>query len=229
MYFTVPETGAYLSIDGDRKYHAASTVKAIYCQYLLERGVDLSEALTLTEVNRLSTSGKLTSSAVGQAFTVAELMEYAICQSDNQAYYLLYETYGWEGFNRYTAAIGIPEVTLGDESEWAIASARELSLAMAEIDRASSEDDTLLRHLKNTDYNSQISAGTAYEVAHKYGYNGDGRGYHDTAIVYAPGGTYILTVMSNASFADGGNPDALFRAVAALCDSLWEALSAPVA
>ena len=162
--------------------------------------------------------------SLGNSFTVSELIEYTIRHSDNQAYRLLYDTFGTDDYNRFMTDAGAEGLCLTPESEWAYVSPAELSHIMAEICRAETDSSVLTEHLKNTTFNAQISSGTAYETAHKYGYNGGSDGYHDTAIVYAPGRPYILTIMTHIDFSASDDPNGLFRSAAALCDRLHAAL-----
>ncbi len=223
LYFT-DETGEFrVGIREDMKFHSASTVKAPYCQYLIASGTDLTQSVQFAASTRTSASGFLTADRVGTSFTVGELMEYTIRHSDNQAYRLLLDTFGTEEYGRYAESIGAPGLVLTD-GEWAFVTPQELSDAMLEIHRTSETNPNLAEHLKNTSFNAQISAGTEYETAHKYGYNGGADGYHDTAIVYAPGRAYVLTVMTHLDFAVEKDPNALFRTAASLCDRLHAVL-----
>ena len=95
---------------------------------------------------------------------------------------------------------------------------------MLDIYQFGEENSILTDHLKNTQYNRQIAAGTSYETAHKYGSNGGTYGYHDTAIVYAPERAYVLTVMSCIDFYNTDDPNFLFRRLGELCDMLHEIL-----
>ena len=221
VYFADVNGQFFFGIHENVKFHSASTIKAPYCLYLSESGTDLSAEIPFLSSSRTSASGMLTTSTVGQSFTADELIGYTIRDSDNQAYRLLYDTFGTDGYNEYITSIGIPGLALDSGSEWAEVSARELSAAMSEIYRSS---ETLAEHLKNTSFNAQISAGTAYETAHKYGYNGSSDGYHDTAIVYAPGTAYVLTVMTYMDFAVEKDANALFRTTAEMCDDLHAVL-----
>jgi len=224
VYFMDVEGEYWFGIDEETRYHTASTIKPIYSQYLLSSGVDMDMEIKLQNVSRTSSSGKLTCEAVGSTFTVGELIEYSIRYSDNQAHRLLYETFGIEGYNRYVSALGTGGLQLDEEWEWSRATPKKMSLAMLDIYRYSASDDTIIAHLKNTDYNQQISAGTKYETAHKYGSNGGTDGYHDTAIVYAPERPYILTILTGIDKSATDNENAIFRHVAALCDKLHSIL-----
>lgn len=224
VYFTDVNEEYFFGIRENLEFHSASTIKAPYCQYLAVSGADLFAEIPFTQSNRSSASGMLGADAVGQSFTLLELIEYTIRYSDNQAYKLLYDTYGTEDYNRYVESIGAEGLALDNGSEWAYVTPKELSRAMTEIHRTSEENGMLTDFLRQTTFNAQIAAGTQYETAHKYGYNGGADGYHDTAIVYAPGRAYVLTVMTHMDFAVEDDANALFRTAAALCDQLHEVL-----
>lgn len=85
-------------------------------------------------------------------------------------------------------------------------------------------DPTLVEHLKSTTYNWQIPAGVSHDTAHKYGYEGGTRGYHDTAIIYAHA-PYMLTVMTHID-PNAGEDISIFAAVAERTDRLNAALHA---
>lgn len=225
LYFADETEEFHAGIRENLKYHSASTIKAPYCQHLLASETDLSIKVPFTASTRTSASGFLTPDRIGTSFTVNELIEYTIRHSDNQAYRLLLDTFGAEDYGRYTESIGVPGLALTD-GEWASVTPKELSAAMLEICRTGKNNPALIDHMKNTTFNSQIAAGTGYETAHKYGYNGGDDGYHDTAIVYAPGRAYVLTIMTHLEFSPGNDPNALFREAAALADRLHERLFA---
>ena len=224
VYFTDVDEEYWFGIGEENKYHTASTVKPVYCQYLLSAGVDLETEITLQQVSRTSSTGKLNWDDIGTTFTVGELIEYSIRYSDNQAHRLLYETFGIEGYNKYVANFGSGGLPMDEEYEWSRVTPKKLSRVMLEIHRYSAENSILIDHLKNTAFNSQIPAGTKYETAHKYGSNCGTDGYHDTAIVYAPERAYVLTIMTHIDTAQTEDEDAVFRRVAELCDALHEIL-----
>ena len=105
-------TGYYFYRHRENVYPTVSVIKAFYCQYLMESGVDLEQKIQLTKVDRDSTSKKLREQDIGTWFTVTELMSYAIRYSDNMAYRLLYNTFGRNGFNEYTSSLGIDDIRL---------------------------------------------------------------------------------------------------------------------
>ncbi|MBQ8508367.1 MAG: serine hydrolase [Clostridia bacterium] len=215
--------GWYYTINGGLSYPSASTIKALYCQYLLEAGADFSAELILTESKRTSSTGLLDEEDVGSVFTVGELMGYAICDSDNMAYRLLYEKYGYRKYNEWVRGLGLENAAMGGY-EFCDVTARDLSLGMLRIYRWSveQEDERLVSLLCGTSWNMQIPLGTTHTVAHKYGYQGGTDGYHDTAIVFADV-PYVLTVMThNWLYSKDAND--IFFEVTLLTDELQELL-----
>ena len=223
VYYLDTQNGWYYAVDADRVYESASTIKAIYCQYLLSAGVDMSQEIPLSQSNRTSTSGKLRQEHIGSVFTVADLISYTIRYSDNMAYRLLFETFGCEGYNDYVTSLGLPGLSLSTSYEFNRITCRDLALGMAEIYNYSeiSGDTTIVELLKNTTFNAQIDAGTSYPVAHKYGYQGGDKGYHDAAIVYADPSPYILTIMTKEDHS-AGDGNAVFRELAALTEPMHD-------
>ncbi len=214
----------FFTVRGEEIYPSASTIKVMYCQHLLRRGVDLSKEIPLQAVIRNSWSEQLTSAYIGRRFTVKELMQYTIIDSDNMAYRLLFDSFGAAGFNAYADSIGAPGLKLYGGYEFTKLSIHNLTLGVLDAYRYSIEtgDDTLIGLMKNTTHNRQIPAGTQYETAHKYGFEGGTKGYHDTGIVFADT-PYALTIMSRLlSSAEG--TDERFIAITRLTEQLHELL-----
>ena len=223
IYFTDVSGRYAFGIREEKKFHSASTIKAPYCLWLVESGQDMAREIVFSASTRTSASGALTKAHVGETFTVAELVGYTLRYSDNQAYELLWKTFGAADYDRYVKERGWSSLRLGTGDEWASLTARDLSLAMVHLWEVSGADGVLTEHLTHTSFAGQIPRGTHYPAAHKYGYNGGTAGYHDTAIVFYPGKPYVLTILTRI---DGGAPGAndLFRTVASLSDELIAAL-----
>ena len=220
IYYCDTATGYYYSRNTEEKYSSASVIKAFYCQYLLAEKVDLNRKIQLTEAKKTSSSGRLTKDAVGKWFTVKDLMKYAIRNSDNMAYYLLYETYGKDGFNNYIKSLGLKEPRLYS-IEYTTLGTESAALCMKEIYRYAENtgDDFLVKLLKNTTHNAQIAAGTEAEVAHKYGFqDGKNIGYHDVAIIYTEE-PYILAICTREDLYDK-NSSEVFVKIASITELL---------
>lgn len=223
VYYCDTRTGFYFHYNQSKTYPAASTLKAIYCQFLLQSGINLSEKIQFTSLLQSSTSGKLTDDKIGSYFTARELIEYAIIYSDNMAYRLLFDTYGSEEFNRYIQSLGL-DIPRLSSSEYTKADAKSMAVCMMEIYRYSEAtgDMFLINLMKNTTYNVQIGQGTQAEIAHKFGYEGDTYGYHDVAIVYADE-PYVLSIFTNLDANVQGSNDT-FAEIAAKVEILHTVL-----
>ena len=223
IYFATVDGKYSFGIRERDVYTSASTIKAPYCQYIIASGADLDDTVYYGENTRMSLEGVMAPEYVGNTYTVGQLIEYAIRYSDNQAYRLLYEKFGVDGFNEYLSSIGAAGLSLSEWSEFGHASAAELSAAMLDIYRRSADDPTLLTYIENCVFSVQIAGGTPYVCAHKYGYDGGTEGFHDTAIVFHPAGAYLLTVMTHVDF-DAYEDCSFFTAVTSHCDELMWAL-----
>lgn len=207
-------------IYGSREYSSASTIKPIFCQYLYEKGFDDHPPIVFeSDVTRSSASGKLTEDHKGESFSVEELIGYTLRYSDNMAYRLLYETFGFEDFNAYVSGLGIPGLALYNNTEYTHLTANELTDGMWRILECSKDDQRLVEHLINASFKQQIAAGTDYTVASKYGYQRSVLCYHDTAIVFAPK-PYVLTVLSGLDPNADEPAEEPFRNVTRLTDAL---------
>lgn len=203
IYYKDLETGLTIEYLADKQYQAASVIKAPYMHYLLEfEEIDPAEKLTLKI--KQGGSKHIDDFAVGTQFTVEELIQYTILYSDNSAYYLLAERYGFKGFNQYAAGLGIQtiqELPLQfPKPRFGYLTARDAGIYFEDIYHFIESDtpnaQKLYTYLTSTTYQKQITAalGDQYPIAHKYGEQGD-QGYHDAAIVYAPQ-PYILTIFT---------------------------------
>ncbi len=105
IYYKDLKSGYTIEYDADKTYQAASVIKAPYVKYLLSSGVDGSEMLTLK--SKMGGSTYIDEYSIGTQFTVEELMEYAIRYSDNSAYNMLNQRFGFKGFNDYAEELGI--------------------------------------------------------------------------------------------------------------------------
>ena len=212
----------YASVNGGEVFPSASTIKPMYCQYLIEAGVDMAREITHNvTLNRTSITGRFTEDALGERFTVEELMRAAVGSSDNMAYRILFSAFGRWGYNAWAEEIGVPELIFPTPYEFLDVTAPDLSRGMLAILQRDG-DGVVAGMMKDADRKVQIAAGTRWECASKYGFEGWTLGYHDTAIVYAPA-PYVLTVMSHI-FAYDTDADVPFEEAARLADAVNAAL-----
>ncbi|MBR5540345.1 MAG: serine hydrolase [Clostridia bacterium] len=234
FYYKDLVSGYSIEFRADEIYQTASVIKAPYVKYLLEvANVDLNKKLKMTK--KQGGSSHIDAQPIGTEFTVKELMEYAIRYSDNTAYYMLNEEFGFSGFNAYADMLGIRsnnanKLTLVfPKPRFGYLSARDAGLYFEDIAKyieQGSENAKMLKSwLTTTTVDGMLAdaLGATYEVAHKYGEQGS-QAYHDAAIVYAPQ-PYVLTILSTLEpYADAS--DKVFSNVAALIDAIQTQLHA---
>lgn len=233
FYYKDLVSGYSIEFRADEIYQTASVIKAPYVKYLLESGADLTKKLKMTK--KQGGSSHIDAKPMGTEFTVKELMEYAIRYSDNTAYYMLNEAFGFAGFNEYGKTLGIRsnaanKLTLVfPKPRFGYLSARDAGLYFEDIARyieQGSENANMLKAwLTSTTVEGMLAAalGDTYEVAHKYGEQGS-QAYHDAAIVYAPK-PYVLTILSTLEpYANVS--DKTFASVASLIDAIQTQLHA---
>jgi beta-lactamase class A len=124
-----------------------------------------------------------------------------IVRSDNACAEAMLQKIGYKAATSEIQALGLKNTTFlkGDTP---ITTAGDLSLfnAMLQSNQVLSQQasrDRLLAAMKRNIYRQGIPAGTSSQVADKVGFL-DGL-FHDAAIVYAPTGPYVLTIMSDGS------------------------------
>ena len=174
-------TGTTLSINADKVFYGASTIKGLYVTYLCEE---------LLEKGRLS---------LGE---VQDRMYDAIVYSDNYCYMDLRESYGSQaGFNAWLSSVGV-----GGLGMWDSYSPRTLAKAwvhMLEYENSGGRYVGFWRSIfDHSDYSSiKDSLGGYRTVYSKPGWMDGGRYgeiLDDGGIVKGGGHTYVLAIMTSA-------------------------------
>lgn len=238
FYYKDLVSGYSIEFRADEIYQTASVIKAPYIRYLLEtKNIDFNKKLKMTK--KQGGSSHIDAQPLGTEFTVKELMEYAIRYSDNTAYYMLNEEFGFSGFNAYADKLGIRSNEVNNltlvfpKPRFGYLSARDAGLYfedIAEYIEKGNENAKMLKGwLTTTTVGGMLADayGDTYEVAHKYGLqdlgNAYSRAYHDAAIVYAPQ-PYVLTILTTLE--EGAAADKVFANVASLIDAIQTQLHA---
>ena len=221
LYYRDIESGLTIEYLADYDWQSASCIKAPYVKYLLSSGVDRNEKLKMTA--KMGGSTHIDSFPIGTAFTVDELLKYAILYSDNTAYYMLNQRYAFDGFVDYAASLGIETDLRLPKPRFGYLSARDAGLYFEDIYRfieaGSEEGQMLYDYLTHTTDQLQIPDAFKgkYTVAHKYGEQGN-MGYHDAAIVYNEH-PYILTIFTTLT-PETDSTLATFHKIAGLVDAI---------
>lgn len=126
-------TGTELGYNLDRTYFCASTVKAPFAAYVLESAdagaIDVSAPLLETEV--FDGTGTMAYDGIS-TYSLGEVVDHTIVQSDNTGYHLLWQTFGGEGFNEWAASFGVENI---EGAEYPSLSARDLGRLWLGVER----------------------------------------------------------------------------------------------
>lgn len=194
-------SGFTVSYNEDGAIFTASTIKApamIYLYELASRGeINLNEELTYTSNFYSGGSGVLKSKQPGTSYSVKQLIEYAIHDSDNIAYTMLMNRFGRENILAFWSSLGTKQIyTLN--TIWGVTSSRDASIYMEELYRFSKENQEygkeLLNFFKGAEWKLITDVNGGFNTANKGGWSG--KAIHDVAIVFDKN-PYILTIFSN--------------------------------
>lgn len=193
------ETGFRIMLNPDKHYYSASVIKAPYMLYIyrlaLEGKADTEQKAVYTEKYRREGTGVLKNMEFGTEFTVEELIGYCLEESDNSAFAMLKELFPEEGYEEFTASLGVHEEDGRVKSgQICCESALIFSEAIYDFIEENNPYSQSLRDHMTHSRNAMILGGKDSEVVRKYGwYEGF---FHDMAIVYGEK-TYLLTIMTN--------------------------------
>lgn len=178
------DTGVH--VNGDKKYHPASTYKLFVAYSVLKR-VD-SGQMSLGQV----TSG-------GQ--TLAQCLDVMIVNSDNACAEWFGQSIGWNSVTNDARGIGATNTTL---SRPFVSTTNDMALFLQKLESnqlglSEPSRARLLDAMKRQVFRKAIPAGVGVPVADKVGFIPDEGLYHDAAIVYAPSGVYVLVIYTHGS------------------------------
>ncbi len=194
-----PQSGVIVSYNTYKSYLTCSTIKAPYIKSLLENGVNLDEVIVRNECWS-GDGGTVASAAYGTKYTAKQLIEYAVRESDNTAYYLLVKHFGYWNFNNLMYSLG-SNYYLGDSWIFTYCTVMDMAKCYKDIYNFAEKCDEgkwLISLMEDTDINTQITAalGDKYDVAHKYGSEFNESNFHDCAVVYSDS-PFILCIFTD--------------------------------
>lgn len=169
--------------NGTKQYHPASTYK-MYVGWAV--------------IKRIETGQMRWQDMAVNGQTIAQCFDVMIINSDNACAEWLGEKIGWTSLHNQLKGIGLSCTNLS--TAW-LSCANDEALFLQKLEAgqllSGGSRDRLLDVMKSQAFRQGIPKGVNVPVADKVGFI---NGYlHDAAIVYAPGGTYILTIMSKGS------------------------------
>ena len=202
LYFIDLNSGRQFGHNAQTTFHAASTFKLPLNLYLYreaaEGRLELNEELLYAERHLEGGTGILKEQKPGSRYTVAQLSELSVIQSDNVAANMLLERLGRREIKEFMRSLGAKVV----DDNANITCPFDLSIymyAMLDFSRSYNTNSTmLLNHLFNSRYKDRIPAPLpdGIRVANKIGTWPPEHTYNDAAYVVHPRRPYILVLTS---------------------------------
>lgn len=194
-------SGFTVSYNADSAIFTASAIKAPAMIYIYnmasQNKIDLNEKLVYTSKYYNSGTGVLKNSEINTVYTVEDLIQYTINDSDNIAYNMLMERFGRENIYNFWSNLGTKNI-FKFNTIWGYMSANDALIYMKELYRFSKENEEygskLLEHFKSAKWKLISNKDGIYNTANKGGWSE--KSIHDVAIVFDEN-PYILVVMSN--------------------------------
>lgn len=205
LYMVNLEDYATFGYNSDTYIPTASTIKcpfAYYCYKEVEKGTHSFDDTLLYRSGYYSNgTGVLKDNGSGTYYTVKDLLYYMIHYSDNVAFLMLQDYFGYEGYNKMMSDYGF-KTFLDDSVKWGKLSSHALGYIWTEIYKykdQSEEGAILYDTLVNAGSNFLIwpftEAGYDYKIAHKSGWASPG--YHDSGIVLSEH-PFVIVVMTES-------------------------------
>lgn len=170
----------------DQKFTTASTYK-VFVAYSVIRRVESGEYKW--------------SNPVGVSRNLSNCFDVMLAQSDNPCAEELVKKIGYTPLNNDVVGLGLTGTSFIDRESFKT-TANDLSRFMAMLESgqlpiSDKNQQLFIKTLKRNVYRQGIPAGATGEVANKVGFLD--KYLHDTAIVYSPKGTYVLTILTSDS------------------------------
>ncbi|MBX6377011.1 MAG: serine hydrolase [Clostridia bacterium] len=228
IYFEDLATGAAVGLGADEPFVAASTTKVPLVLYLYTRAwlgeIDLRERLRILSEDMAPGTGILQTEGPGGAYTLAELAELALRESDNVAANALFRRLSRPAVYDFMAGLGARVVPTGPGPD-NLTSARDMATFFKFILRLRRSwpegGQAILEALAQSPFTDRIVRGVPpnIPVAHKIGSEDTVR--HDAGIVFLPGRPYVLIVLS-----EHDEPDRAAEAIGRLSSLVYRVQAA---
>jgi len=210
------DTGWTYQVNPDTLFPAASMVKVpimAACLKAAEEGrLSLRDDLTLKRSDKVTGSGVLRRKATGSVYTIEQLVELMVIQSDNTAANMLIDLLGFDYLNRTFREMGLERTNLSrkmmdfrsrDMGVENYTSAREMADILERIFRkgcvCSSVSERSLEFLKSQKVNDRIPRLLPKDtvVAHKTGL--ERQVCHDAGIVFTDNGNFLISAFTKTT------------------------------
>jgi beta-lactamase class A len=214
VYYRNQETGDWIGIDQNAYYYPASLLKVpAMIAYLKKAESDaklLDKKITYQPVTGGDPFEAQSALVAGKSYSVNELIQRMIVDSDNGATYTLIDNIDTTTLNEVYSDLGITHP--GEDTSTYQISTKTYALFFRVLFNATyltpEYSEKALELLSEATYDEGVVAGipAGTKVAHKFGEHvvsadrktADGVELHDCGIVYAPDHPYLLCVMTKA-------------------------------
>ncbi len=221
VYLKDLKSGREWAYHPDDLFPSASLIKVpVMCAAfykIRDGGLSLHTTLTLRRHNRVGGSGSLKWAPDGSKYTVRQLLDHMIAESDNTATNMMIEAVGMGYIQQIFPRMGLlytgiyqdgMSIKGGRVAHENYTTAREMTMLMEKIYRGEMVDEpssvVMMNILKDKRPPSRLSKGlpSGWEIAHKTGLLR--QACHDSAVFFTPRGDYAMTVLtgSNGSYHD---------------------------
>lgn len=205
IYMVNLEDYATFGYNSDTYIATASTIKcpfAFYCYQQIEKGEEsFDNTLTYRRGYYSSGTGVLKDHGSGTDYSIRRLLYYMIHYSDNVAFLMLQDHFGYQGYNEMMQSFGF-ETFLDEHTQWGKLSSHALGYIWTEIykykdtcDEGAIFFDTLVNAGSNFLIWPFTDEGYEYKIAHKSGWASPG--YHDSGIVLSEH-PYVIVIMTDS-------------------------------
>ena len=211
IYFLYLNNNSWIGLNEKDEFTAASTIKvplAMSIYKAIEDGkLKANTIYNLEDLDLDSNFGTLYKSGDGKQFTIEQLIEIMLSQSDNTAMQALfhilknigiddplspvYEELGWQ----YLTPPAIGEAPNYQKINLKTLANMFLSLYNSTFLKVENSEK-ILKFLANTPFNDKLQAGLPKDIiiSHKIGVSVPDKTFSDCGIIYAPNRNYILCV-----------------------------------
>jgi beta-lactamase class A len=212
VYFSYLNNGSWIG-NGERDNFAAASLAKVPLSIALykaaeEGKISLFQEYTIEELDLNSNFGELYKSGSGDTYTIEQLIQIMLEQSDNTAlialsrilerigisnpYDEVYQAFGW--VLDMDQSVNANEINLKTLSNMFLALYNSKYLSLENSDK-------VLKYLANSRFDEKIVSGLPENipVSHKIGISGGNMTFSDCGIIYAPQRHYLLCVGSNGA------------------------------
>lgn len=203
--------GDWFAINADDRFEPGSLMKVptmMACLMQAEAEPAFGRGVFRTNVDKIPLDQFYPPSEeprIGKDYSLEEVLNFSICKSSNVAETMLLQRISKEQYERLLLMVGLDGIA-GREASYPI-SPKEYSQFLKAIYNTSVLSpltaEMAIKLLIKSDFKEGLRRGIPEEidVASKFGETGPDkdRQFHEAAIVFAPGKTYLMVVMTNGS------------------------------